>query len=187
MELEVEPCPYLFVARGYTNWTDTRLLGVGSVLSVSCDDGYTLHGEEIVTCQRGGFWTDRPRCTSQDAGSEGGGFDTTLVIVVCGVASAVVLAVLMFAVYILLNRVKSEKELKEIEKQEKEKEDLHNLRMYMSDNPLEDSVGMPAVVYGNYNSTLRGKPINTTDGPSKDGPVVSVAEKDFQDAKAFIY
>ena len=49
-------------------------------------------------------------------------------VVVCSVASAVVVGVMLFALYILCGKVKTEKEIKQIEKEVKEKEDLQNLR-----------------------------------------------------------
>lgn len=182
-------CPYLFIHRGYTNGSDFRLVRVGSSVSVGCDDGYILEGDRLVACLPGGTWSSEPRCTRENIGS--GGFDTTLVIVVCSVASAVVVGVMLFALYVLCGKVRTEKEMKQIEKEEKEKEDLQNLRMYLSVD-RQDNVGMPAVVYGNYNATLRGKPTCSIESLSSNvasglDPPVTASEMDFQTSKAFIY
>lgn len=43
----------------------TGVTTYGSVLTVSCEDGYDLSGPSQITCQTDGSWTDIPVCVAK--------------------------------------------------------------------------------------------------------------------------
>ena len=68
-------CPLLAVPQnGYLNSTTAIL---GAVVSVSCNDGYTLQGSAVLTCQNDGSWdTSVPICSK---GNDPGPFVQSIV------------------------------------------------------------------------------------------------------------
>lgn len=44
---------------------NTGVTTYGSVLTVSCEDGYDLNGPSQITCQSDGSWTDTPVCVAK--------------------------------------------------------------------------------------------------------------------------
>lgn len=58
----------------YTFWADCGILkphngsinssstNYGSVVKVTCDKDFKLIGDEIISCQITGIWSDRPKC-----------------------------------------------------------------------------------------------------------------------------
>ncbi|XP_045179635.2 deleted in malignant brain tumors 1 protein-like [Mercenaria mercenaria] len=63
----------------------------GSVAKIECNTGYELLGDNIITCQDGGIWSDNPKCKIRDCGqptplpenafwddSEGTAYNTTI-------------------------------------------------------------------------------------------------------------
>lgn len=44
---------------GFSNSTDTTF---GSVVNVTCVDGYTLNGSSILACNSDGNWSEYPSC-----------------------------------------------------------------------------------------------------------------------------
>ena len=34
-----------------------------SNITVTCDDGYELTGDKVISCKANGQWTDQPQCT----------------------------------------------------------------------------------------------------------------------------
>ena len=58
-------CPSLSLTNGMISYSDPTL-GVGSVVTYSCDTGYTLNGVMTRTCQSGGTWSgSAPTCEGE--------------------------------------------------------------------------------------------------------------------------
>ena len=56
-------CPSLSLTNGMFSYSDPTL-GVGSVVTYSCDIGYTLNGGSTRTCQSDGTWSgSAPTCS----------------------------------------------------------------------------------------------------------------------------
>ncbi|XP_053398307.1 CUB and sushi domain-containing protein 1-like [Mercenaria mercenaria] len=47
---------------------NTTARAYGTVISVSCEDGYTLQGSEIIVCKSDATWSDYPTCEPIDCG-----------------------------------------------------------------------------------------------------------------------
>ncbi|KAK2189988.1 hypothetical protein NP493_92g07013 [Ridgeia piscesae] len=70
---------------------------VGTVITLTCEDGFRLTGVERITCHSGGFWSsDFPVCDTAVATTS-----TVWIIVVCSIATLMALAVVVCAVYML--------------------------------------------------------------------------------------
>ena len=64
-------CSAMKIEHGKLNGSDTA---VGTKVTVTCDDGYTLKGQGSMTCMKTGSWSDTsPSCVSADAQQNNGG------------------------------------------------------------------------------------------------------------------
>ena len=140
-------CPALDGENFVLNTTDHTM---GVVVAVDCEDGYSLMGNPVISCQWSG-WTGSPYCQEDQSTNM-----SPLVIVVTTLATIIALVILIVSIYMLIKNCSFEKMKKTSAKAYEEK------MRSISDcfGVSQDCVGLPAVTADNWDDKIRGRSLS---------------------------
>lgn len=132
------------------NSTETAL---GSVVNITCDDGYETIGRSVLHCRDFVGWSSGvPVCHKTQGISP-------MIVAVTTAATIIALAVLIIVAYMLLKNCKRGKSNNKMSEKAFEHK-MRDISEYFSVTP--DCVGMPAMLCKNWDEKIRGRSLSST-------------------------